>query len=112
MRSFKEVCMYAVIKVGSSQYKISEGDTINVVRTAKEEGKSVSLDKILLFADGKDIRIGQPFVKGIKVAAKVMRHFLDDKKITFKFRKRKESKTTRGHRQQLTALSITKISAE
>ena len=104
--------MYAVIKVGSSQYKISEGDTINVARSTQEKGDSVTLDKILLFFDGSDIRVGQPFVKGVHVAAKVVRHFLDEKKITFKFRKRKESKTTRGHRQQLTALNITKISVE
>ena len=104
--------MYAVVKVGSTQYKVSQGDTINVTEHTAEEGKSFSIDKVLMFADGQDIRIGQPFLKGVKVSAKVVKKLLGEKTIAFKFRRRKDSRTTRGHRQQLTALSITKISAE
>lgn len=104
--------MVAVVKVGALQFKISEGDVITVDRPPVAEGQSMTLDKVLLFANGSDIRVGQPFVKNVKISAKVMKHVLDDKKIAFKFRRRKESKSIKGHRQQLATLNITKILAE
>lgn len=103
--------MYAIVQVGGHQFKVAEGDTIEANRIDGQEGKSLTLDKVLLFADGKDIRIGQPYLDDVKVTAEVVNHLQGDKKIAFKFRRRKESKSKRGHRQQLTALSITKIAA-
>lgn len=103
--------MYAVIQLGHSQYKISEGDRIEANRLEGEEGKSLTLDKVLLFASGKDIRIGQPFLKDVKVTAKVINHLKGEKKIAFKYRRRKDSSVKTGHRQSLTALNITKIAA-
>jgi len=103
--------MYAIIQVGSSQYKVSEGDTIATNRLAQEAGKTCTIDEVLLFADGKDIRVGQPHLKDVKVTAQVLDHPRGDKTIAFKYRKRKASQTTRGHRQDLTTLNITKIAA-
>ena len=103
--------MYAVVQIGSYQYKVSEGDTIDANRLEGQEGHEITFDKVLMFAKGNDIRIGQPYLKDVKVSAKILKHTLGNKVIAFKFRRRKNSATKRGHRQRLTALNITKISA-
>ena len=103
--------MHAIVQVGPSQYKVTEGDVIDTNRLPEEEGAELTLDKVLLFVKEGDVRIGQPYLKDVKVKAKVLKHHLDKKLIAFKFRRRKNYARTRGHRQQLTALNITKISA-
>ena len=103
--------MYAVLEIGSSQFKVAEGDTILADGFNEQEGKSVTLDKVLLFAKGSDIRIGQPYLKDVKVKAKVIKHRLDAKVIAFKYRRRKASATKKGHRQKRAVLNITQISA-
>ena len=103
--------MYAIVEIGSSQFKISEGDMIKAHYLKEKEGENITLDKVLLFAKGTDIRIGQPFLKDVKVTAKVFQHNLGEKVVAFKYRKRKNSAKKIGHRQKLTALNITKISA-
>lgn len=102
--------MYAVIQVGSTQYKVAEGDVIYANRLAEEVGKDVTLDKVLMFADGADVRVGQPYLKDVKVTAKVVAETQGKKVIAFKYRRRKDSSSKVGHRQQLTTLNITKIS--
>jgi len=103
--------VYAIIQVGSTQFKVSEGDVINAHRLNEKEGKSITVDKVLLFAKGTDVRIGQPYLKDVKVTAKVVKHDLDDKVVAYKYRKRKNSARKIGHRQKQTALNITKITA-
>ena len=103
--------MFAVVQVGSSQYKVAEGDVIKTARVEGDAGKSVTLDQVLIYVHDKDIRIGKPFLKDVKVTAKVVAHTLDDKKVAFKFRCRKGVAKKHGHRQQLTALNISKIDA-
>ncbi len=103
--------MYAIVQVGSSQMKVSEGDVIDAHRVKEEAGKSITLDKVLLFAKGTDIRIGQPYLKDVKVTAKVVGHHSDDKVVAYKYRLRKKTARKVGQRQKLTALNITKISA-
>lgn len=102
--------MFAVVQVGGSQYQVTQGDVINVQRLDYEVGKSIDIDKVILFVDGDDVRVGQPFVKNVKVAAKVIGENKTKKVLAFKYRKRKDSSSQRGHRQTFTALSITKIS--
>ena len=102
--------MYAVVQLGSSQYKVAEGDTIEVDLQEAEKGKSFTFDKVLLLSDGKDVKIGQPYLKDVKITAKVTGNVLGPKLMSFKFRKRKESAWRKGHRAQLTSLNITKIS--
>jgi large subunit ribosomal protein L21 len=101
--------MYAIVQVGSSQYKVSEGDNIETQLLDKEAGASIHLEEVLLLADGDNLKVGQPYLKDVTVEAKVIRQFLADKVISFKFRRRKDSKWTKGHRQKLTLLNITKI---
>lgn len=103
--------MYAVIQIGSSQYRVSEGDQIDVDRMAAKEGKSLTIDQVLLFSKGTDIRIGQPFLKDVKVTAKVVGERLGKKVTSFKYRLRKNSATKRCHRPQISSLNITKITA-
>ena len=103
--------MYAIVQVGSTQFKVTEGDVIKANRLNNDVGKSVTLDKVLLFAKGSDVRIGQPYLKDVKVTAKIVIHDQGDKVIAYHYRKRKNSAKKTGHRQKLTSLSITKIAA-
>ncbi len=103
--------MFAVVQIGSFQYKISEGDVIDTNRIHEDEGKDITLDKVLVFAKGSDVRVGQPFLKDVKVKATVVKHGQDNKVTAFKYRRRKDSSSKIGHRQKLTSLSIQKIAA-
>jgi large subunit ribosomal protein L21 len=102
--------MYAVIDVGAYQFKVAEGDLIDAPKLEKEIGQSFDINEVLLFADGEDVRIGAPYVKGAKVTLEVVRQFRDEKVINFTYRKRKDSRKKIGHRQDLTALKVAKIS--
>jgi large subunit ribosomal protein L21 len=103
--------MYAIVQLGSQQYKISEGDMIEAQKIEAEDGKKMSLDSVVFYSDGDRVEIGQPFVKGIKVSAQVVRQTKDDKVISFKHWRRKDKSWKKGHRQKLTALNILKIEA-
>lgn len=102
--------MYAIVQVGSLQYRVSEGDTIDVERLEEKEGKALSLENVLLCADGDKVKIGQPYIKDVKVTAKVIREVLAPKAVSYKYRRRKSSDWKKGHRQKLTRVTITKIS--
>jgi large subunit ribosomal protein L21 len=103
--------MYAVVQVGKDQYKVSEGELIDVDLMKEEDGKQVTLDHVLVYAKGSDIRIGQPTLPDVKVEAVVDKQALGEKVVTLKYRRRKDSSTKTGHRKKLTTLKITKISA-
>jgi large subunit ribosomal protein L21 len=103
--------MFAVVQVGGSQYKISEGDVISANRLDFDKGQNIVLDKVLLYSDGKNVQIGSPFLKNVEIKADVLEHNRGEKVIAFKYRKRKDSARTHGHRQDLTSLKISKISA-
>lgn len=103
--------MYAVIKTGGKQYRVTEGDTLKVEKLAAEVGDNIELNDVLMVADGDDIKIGAPTVEGGKVTATVKSHGRGDKVMIIKFRRRKHSKKTQGHRQDYTELQITGISA-
>ena len=100
---------YAVIQVGSYQYKVQEGSKIETERLDVEKGKKIPIEKVLMIAQDKDVRIGQPYLKDVKVMAEVLDQMLDKRKISFKYRKRKDSASKVGHRQQLTLLTIKSI---
>ncbi len=104
--------MFAIVKLGSAQYKVSEGDVIHPNRLKGEKGDEVTLDHVLLFADGANVQIGRPYLENIKVQAKVVDHGAGDKVVAYKYRLRKSSAVKKGHRQKLTALSINKITVQ
>ena len=101
--------MFAIVQLGSLQYKVAEGDTIDAQLLDEKEGKSLIIDQVLFFTDGKTVKIGQPFLKDVKVTAKVLAHHKDEKKLSFKYLRRKDKYWRQGHRQKLTQLNITKI---
>jgi len=103
--------MYAVIQTGGKQYRVSQGDIVKVEKLGADEGASLELDKVLMVADGEDIKIGTPYVEGGKVIATVKSHGRGKKVKIIKFRRRKHHMKRQGHRQWYTELEITGISA-
>ena len=103
--------MFAIIRTGGKQYKVSKDQTITVEKIDAEAGKKVDLDDVLLVTDGKKTTVGAPLVKGAKVTAEVVEQTRGDKVIVFKKQKRQNHRRKKGHRQQLTVLKITDIKA-
>ena len=101
--------MYAVIQTGGKQYRVSEGATIKVELLKAEQGASVELDKVLMIANGDDIKVGSPYVEGGKVTATVKAHGRAKKVTIIKFRRRKHHMKRQGHRQWFTELEVTGI---
>ncbi len=103
--------MYAVIKTGGKQYKVTEGQTLKVEKLEAEVGSALELAEVLMVADGDDVKVGTPLIDGGKVTATVKSHGRDDKVNIIKFRRRKHHMKRQGHRQYYTELEITGISA-
>jgi large subunit ribosomal protein L21 len=102
--------MYAVIKTGGKQYRVSEGDRLRVEKLPGEPGAQITFDEVLMIG-GEKVAVGTPVVKGAKVRAEIVTQGRDKKVIVFKFRRRKNYRRKRGHRQPFTELKITGISA-
>jgi large subunit ribosomal protein L21 len=102
--------MYAVIKTGGKQYRVSQGDKVRVEKLPGNVGDTVTLSDVLMLG-GDSIKIGTPLVAGAKVEAKITAQDRDKKIIVFKFRRRKNYRRKNGHRQPFTALEITGIKA-
>lgn len=103
--------MYAVIKTGGKQYKVSKGATLKVETIAAEEGAKIELDQVLMVVDGDKVTFGAPMIKGGKVTATVKSHGRGKKIEIVKFRRRKHHRKQMGHRQNYTELEITGINA-
>ncbi|NLP43340.1 MAG: 50S ribosomal protein L21 [Peptococcaceae bacterium] len=103
--------MYAVIASGGKQYKVQEGDIINVEKLAVAEGESLTIDQVLLVAKDGDVKVGTPTVAGASIVAKVIEHGKGDKVIAFRYKPKKSVRVKKGHRQPYTKLAIEKINA-
>ncbi len=102
--------MYAVIEDGSHQYKVEEGDTFEVQRHDLNEGQTTyEFDRVVMIGDGDNSKVGQPYVEGAKVTAKIGGEIKGDKIHIFKFRKRKGYRRKTGHRQRFLQLTVEKI---
>jgi large subunit ribosomal protein L21 len=101
--------MYAVIKTGGKQYRVSPGMTLKVESLAAEVGSQVVLDQVLAVGEGAAVVVGTPRVSGASVQATVVAHGRHDKVRIFKHRRRKHYAKTQGHRQNYTELNITDI---
>jgi len=101
--------MYAVVVSGGKQYRINEGDTVKVDRLQAEEGGTVELSDVLLVGGGKKIKVGTPNVKGAKVTAEVVSHDKERKVETYRYRRTRRTRKSRGFRAQTTTLKITSI---
>lgn len=103
---------YAIIEDGGKQYKAIEGATIEVDRFPAEVGEQVDLERVLLVADGDEVKIGTPFVEGAKVQATVVSQFKGPKIIVFKYKPKERYRVKKGHRQFYTRLRIDSITLE
>lgn len=101
--------MYAIIADGGRQYKVEEGQTLEVDLRSANPGDSITFDRVLAVSDDSGFRLGQPEVSGASVSAKVLDNTKGDKIYVQKFRRRKNSKRRTGHRQKYTRVRIEKI---
>lgn len=101
---------YAIFKTGGKQYRVSEGDSIDVENIDAAVGDNTSFPEVMMLNDGTSTTLGDPFIKGAKVEAEVVDQHRDKKVIAFKFKRRKGFHKTKGHRRHLTRLEIKKIS--
>ena len=102
--------MYAVIKTGGKQHKVSEGDVIAIEKINGGKGDAIVFDQVLMVEKDGDIRIGRPVVEGAKVTGEIVAQTKGDKLIVFKMKKRKGFHKKNGHRQLLTSMRIKEIS--
>ncbi|HHL40590.1 MAG TPA: 50S ribosomal protein L21 [Deltaproteobacteria bacterium] len=103
--------MYAVIKTGGKQYKVTRGDVLRVEKLAAEVGSTVELGEVYAVGDGEELKIGRPTVEGARVTARVLGHGKAGKIIVFKKKRRKGYTRKQGHRQLYTSIKIDEITA-
>ena len=103
--------MYAVIKTGGKQYKVSPGEKLKVEQMPADVGAEVVLDQVLMVGEGESVRLGQPMIAGATVKATVVGHGRGDKVLIFKMRRRKHYQKHQGHRQNFTEIEISGIAA-
>jgi len=101
--------MYAIINTSGKQYKVEVGTEFEIDRIAGEVGSVVDFNEVLLTSDGENTVIGQPTVKGASVKAEITKHLRGPKLIVFKMKRRKRNRVKKGHRQELTRLTVKDI---
>jgi len=100
---------YAIISSGGRQFRVAEGDTIDVDVLDIDSGKTATFSDVLMFADGKNVTYGNPLISGAKVTAEVLERRKDKKVVAFKYKRRKGYHRTVGYRRKLTRVKIKSI---
>ena len=103
--------MYAIIKTGGKQYRVSEGDSIFVEKLEAAEGEVVTFDEVIAVSKEDALVVGKPFVEGAKVTAKVEKQGKARKILVFKYKAKPNYRSRQGHRQPFTKVVIEKIEA-
>jgi len=103
--------MYAIIETGGKQYRVTEGDVINVEKLLVWPGDEVVFDKVLVLGDGDSVRIGTPYVEAAQVFGKVVENGKGQKVIIFKYKSKKDYRKKQGHRQPYTMIEIVGVGA-
>lgn len=103
--------MFAIIQSGGKQYKVAKDDVVRVEKLDAEAGKAIKIAEVVMLVDGTNATVGAPLVKGASVSAEIVRHEKTDKIIVFKKKRRQNYRRKNGHRQDLTVLRITGITA-
>jgi len=103
--------MYAIVNINGIQTRVTPDEVIVVPRLQGEPGAKLTFENVLLVGDGDSITVGQPFVKGALLTAEVVEHFRGPKLRIFKFKRRREYRRRRGHRDERTRLRVTAITA-
>ena len=103
--------MYAIVQINGIQTKVTPEETLEVPRLKGNPGDKLTFDQVMLVSDGDKITVGQPFVKGASLTAEVVDHFRGPKLRIFKFKRRNDYRRRRGHRDEITRIRVTGISA-
>jgi large subunit ribosomal protein L21 len=103
--------MHAIIRTGGKQYRVTEGDTLDVALIEAEEGTELTIDDVLMIEDGDDVSVGAPTVAGASVTAVVEAHVRAKKVTSLRYKNKTRQRTLHGHRQHQTRLQITAITA-
>ena len=103
--------MYAVIKTGGKQYRVTKGETLKIESLAGDVGSAITLDKVLMVGNGDKVTVGKPMLTGATVTATIVANGRHDKVKIFKMRRRKHYQKHQGHRQNYTEIRIDGISA-
>jgi large subunit ribosomal protein L21 len=101
--------MYAVVKTGGKQYRVSKGDKLRIEKIPGEVGTEVSFDQVLMIGGTDDVKVGTPVVSGATVSARIVKQDRSRKVMVFKFKRRQGYKKKQGHRQAYTQVEITGI---
>lgn len=101
--------MYAVVKTGGKQYRVSKGDRVKVEKIPGEVGTEVNFDQVLMIGGTDDVKVGTPVVSGATVTARIVKQDRSRKVTVFKFKRRQGYKKKQGHRQAYTQVEITGI---
>ncbi|MDN5279210.1 MAG: large subunit ribosomal protein [Clostridiales bacterium] len=101
--------MYAIIEIGGRQYNVEKGSKIRCEKIDQEANSSFAIDKVLMVKDGDKVQIGQPYVSGAQVKAKVVAHDRSKKVVVFKYKSKVNYRRKYGHRQHFTSLVIEDI---
>lgn len=101
--------MYAVIKTGGKQYRVSKDDVLTIERLAGDAGAKIEFAEVLMIGSDAGVKLGAPHVSGAKVTAELVGQTRGPKLIAFKKRRRKNSRRKKGHRQDLSTIRITGI---
>ena len=104
--------MYAIIELSGKQYKVEEGITINVDKIKGQESGKLVVDTVLMFSDGKEVQVGKPYLKNVKVNMDVIGEVKGRKVRGIKFKKRKNYTRTLGHRPLYLQMKVMKLSVK
>jgi large subunit ribosomal protein L21 len=103
--------MYAVIESGGKQHRVAPGEAVTLEKLAGEVGDAISFDKVLLTSDGENISVGKPYLENVTVEGHITRQARHRKIVVFKYKRRKNYRRKRGHRQHFTLVQIDDIKA-
>ncbi len=103
--------MYAIVNINGIQTRVTPDEVVTIPRLAGDPGQKLTFENVLLLADGDSITVGQPYVKGAALQAEVVDHLRGPKLKIFKFKRRREYRRRKGHRDELTRIRVTAIEA-
>ena len=101
--------MYAIVNINGVQTRVTPDEVVEVARLTGDPGKTLTFDQVLMVADGDRISVGQPFLAGASLTAEVVEHLRGPKLRIFKFKRRRDYRRRKGHRDELTKLRVTRI---
>ncbi|MEL7654489.1 MAG: 50S ribosomal protein L21 [Bacillota bacterium] len=104
--------MYAVIETGGKQYRVQEGDVLNIEKLNVSAGDDITFDRVLVLSDGEKVQVGTPIVEAAKVFGTVVENGKAEKVIIFKYKAKKDYRKKQGHRQPYTMVKIESLSAD